>query len=142
MYLLTLTSPVFTYTERNDNLGLCVIQDILEFAFRDGAFASEYIKKPRDVWRYTDVPNHRLSTPIHFKEEVQEIPVFRSAVKDSEGRWITHPTRALTYKKAQEDEIATSRSDGSKEPGSLYKYRKGAAANLSKSSMEEKLCRY
>ncbi|KAF7166244.1 hypothetical protein CNMCM5623_000001 [Aspergillus felis] len=123
-------APVFTYTERNDNLGLCVIQDILEFAFRDGAFASEYIKKPRDVWRYTDVPNHRLSTPIHFKEEVQEIPVFRSAVKDPEGRWITHPTRALTYKKAQEDEIATSRSDGSKEPGSLYKYRKGAAANL------------
>lgn len=135
---LTRTSPIFTYTERNDNLGLCVIQDILEFAFRDGAFASKYIKKPRDVWRYTHVPDHRLSTPIHFKAEVQEIPVFRRAVKDAEGRWITHPTDALQYKKVQEDEVATSRSDRSKEPGSLYKYRKGAAANFSKSSIHEK----
>ncbi|KAH3307662.1 hypothetical protein KXV87_007711 [Aspergillus fumigatus] len=123
-------APVYTYTERNDNLGLCVIQDVLEFAFRDGAFASKYIKEPRDIWRYTHVPAHRLSTPIHFKEDVQEIPVFRRAVKDAEGRWITHPKSALPYKKLQEDEVATSRSDGSKDPGSLYKYRKGAAANL------------
>lgn len=41
--------PVYTYTERNDNLGLCVIQDILEYAFLDNAFASERIKKPRDI---------------------------------------------------------------------------------------------
>ncbi|TQB77085.1 hypothetical protein MPDQ_005571 [Monascus purpureus] len=114
----------------NDNLGLCVIQDILEFAFRDDAFASEYIKELRDVWWYTHVPNHRLSTPIHFKEEVQEIPVFHHAVKDAEGWWITHPTSALPYKKLQEDEVTTSREDGSKVPGSLYKYRKGAAENL------------
>lgn len=111
-------------------------------AFRDDAFASKYIREPRDVWRYTHVPSHRLSTPIHLKEEVQEIPVFRRAVKDAEGRWITHPTGALPYKKVQEDEIATSRSDGSKEPGSLYKYRKGAAANLSKSSLKEILPTY
>jgi hypothetical protein len=44
----------------------------------------------------------------------------------------------LPYKKLQEDEVATSRSDGSKDPGSLYKYRKGAAANLSKSSVDER----
>lgn len=51
-------------------------------------------------------------------------------MKDPEGRWITHPTCALAYKKAQEDEIATSRSDRSREPGSLYEYHKGAAVNL------------
>ncbi|PYH94478.1 hypothetical protein BO71DRAFT_475974 [Aspergillus ellipticus CBS 707.79] len=38
----------FTYTERNDNLGLCIIKDILTFAFLDDAFDSEYIKCPRD----------------------------------------------------------------------------------------------
>ncbi|KAL2006851.1 hypothetical protein VTN00DRAFT_9519 [Thermoascus crustaceus] len=123
--------PVFTYTERNDNLGLCVIQDILEYAFLDNAFASERIKKPRDIWLYTHVPHHRLSTPIHFKESMKEIPIFRRAAKDSEGRWITHPTLAYQYDRAQEYEIATSRSAGFKTPGSLYKYRKGAAANLS-----------
>jgi hypothetical protein len=124
-------APVFTYTERNDNLGLCVIQDILEYAILDDAFASQRIKRPRDVWLYTHVPDHRLSTPIHFKESVKEIPIFRRAVKDSEGHWITHPTLALQYDRAQEYEIATSRSAGFKNPGSLYKYRKGAASKLS-----------
>ncbi|KAB8254281.1 hypothetical protein BDV32DRAFT_143040 [Aspergillus pseudonomiae] len=95
-------APVFMYTERNDNLGLYIIQDILEFAFRDDTFASKYIKEPRDVWRYTHVLNHQLGTPIHFKVEVQEIPVFRRVVK----------------------------LDGSKDLSSLYKYHKGAAANL------------
>ncbi|KAB8259317.1 hypothetical protein BDV32DRAFT_159408 [Aspergillus pseudonomiae] len=122
--------PVFTYTERNDNLGLCVIQDILEYAFCDGAFASDRIKEPRDIWRYTHVPAHRLSTPIHFKESLREIPIFRRAVKDSEGKWVTHPTRALSYDQAQEYEISTSKSAGYKKPGSLYKYRKGAATKL------------
>lgn len=71
--------PVFTYTERSDNLGLCVIQDILMYAFLNDAFDSPYIKSPRDIWRLTDVPDHRFSTPIHFKKEVQETPVFRRA---------------------------------------------------------------
>jgi len=43
--------PIFTYIERNDNLGLCVIQDILEYAFEDNVFSSPYIKEP--LWRYT-----------------------------------------------------------------------------------------
>ncbi|PYI07380.1 FluG domain protein [Aspergillus sclerotiicarbonarius CBS 121057] len=123
-------APVFTYTERNDNLGLCVIQDILEYAFLDEAFASEHIQRPRDIWRYTSVPEHRLSTPIHFKDSVKDTPVFRHPVRDSEGKWITDPQRALSYARAREHEIATSKAAGYKEPGSLYKYRKGAAANL------------
>ncbi|KAJ5089482.1 hypothetical protein N7532_008166 [Penicillium argentinense] len=34
---------IFTYTERNDSLGLCVLQDILTYAFEDDAFASPHI---------------------------------------------------------------------------------------------------
>lgn len=123
--------PVFTYTERNDNLGLCVIQDIIQYAFLDNAFASEHIKCPRDIWNLTEVPEHRLSTPIHFKEAVKEIPIFRRAVKNEEGLWITDPRRALSYGTALEYEKSTSVSAGSKQKGTLYKYRKGAAANLS-----------
>ena len=124
--------PVFTYTERNDNLGLCVIQDILMYAFFDDAFDSPYIQSPRDIWRLTDVPDHRFSTPIHFKKDVQEIPVFRRAVKDESGIWVTDPVGAYRYTQAQEHEKAASACAGFKEKGSLYKYRKGAAANLSK----------
>ncbi|KAN0073509.1 FluG domain protein [Elaphomyces granulatus] len=78
--------PVFTYTERNDNLGLCVIQDIFS---RQGS--------------------------IEISGAISDIPVFRRSMKDSE---------------AQEYEIAASKSTGFKNPGSLYKCRKGAAANL------------
>lgn len=45
-HLLTLQRPVFICTEWNDNLSLCIIQDILELAFLDDAFASERIKEP------------------------------------------------------------------------------------------------
>ncbi|THC95331.1 hypothetical protein EYZ11_005191 [Aspergillus tanneri] len=79
-------ASVFTYTERNDNLALCVIQDILELAILDYAFASKHIKCSRDIWHYTHVPYHRLSTPIHFKESMKVIPIFRRAVNDSEGK--------------------------------------------------------
>ncbi|PYI25427.1 hypothetical protein BP00DRAFT_490913 [Aspergillus indologenus CBS 114.80] len=112
-------APVFTYTERNDSLGLCVIQDILEYAFLDDAFDSGLIQKSRDIWRYTKVPEHRL-----------KILIFRKAVQDSENNWVTHPTEPLGYYKIQEYEVAASRSAGFRNLGSLYKYRKGAAANL------------
>jgi len=131
-------APIFTYTERNDNLGLCVVQDILEYGFQDEVFASDRIKKPRDIWLYTDVPEHRLSVPIHIKESKKDIPVFRPATRDSEGNWITHPTRALTYTQAAEDEKRVCKSAGLKDLGSLYKYRKGAAAKLDPNLTEHK----
>ncbi|KAJ5676455.1 uncharacterized protein N7477_002088 [Penicillium maclennaniae] len=99
--------PFFTYTERNDNLGLCVIQDILEYVFLANAFASEHIKCPRDIWNLTKIPEHRLSTPIHFKEAIKKIPIFRRAMKNKE--------------------VSLA---GSKEKGTPYKYRKGAASDL------------
>lgn len=128
---LTITRPVFVYTERNDNLGLCVIQDILMFAFLDDAFASPHIKYPRDIWRLTDVPDHRLSTPIHFKESVKNVPIFRRAVKSEHGAWVTDPKVGFPYKQAQEYEKKASARAGFADEGSLYKYRKGAAENLS-----------
>jgi hypothetical protein len=57
----------------------------------DNAFASEYIKRPRDIWNLTKVPKYRLSTPIHFKESVKNIAVFRRAMQNDEGVWITDP---------------------------------------------------
>jgi len=53
-------------------------------------------------------------------------------MRDFEGKWITDPVQAFQYDRVQEYEIAASKSAGFKNPGSLYKYRKGAAANLSK----------
>lgn len=106
------------------------VQDLLEYAFQDKVFTSDRIKGPHDIWLYTEVPEHRLSAPIHMKETVTDVPIFRPVVRSNEGNWVTHPTRALTYAQAAEDEKHVCRSAGLKEFGSLYKYRKGAAARL------------
>ncbi|PYH94545.1 FluG domain protein [Aspergillus ellipticus CBS 707.79] len=123
-------APVFTYTERNDNLGLCVIQDILMYAFLDEAFDSPYITRPRDIWKLTTVPDHRHSTPIHFKRSMYETPIFRRATRGQNGVYSTDPTLAAPYSQFREYEKEASISAGFKDRGSLYKYRKGAAANL------------
>lgn len=120
--------PRFSYFERNDNLGMCVIQDILHFALEDGAFSSNRIQEPADIWRYTDVSPHRKSVPIHIKKEMEHIPVFRRAARDKRGHWITHPTEFLTYEQFCEDEHRLQRAFGMKEDGSSYRYRKGSAA--------------
>ncbi|KMU88075.1 hypothetical protein CIHG_05843 [Coccidioides immitis H538.4] len=115
--------PIYSYTERNDNLGYCVIQDILDFAFEDDAFASEYIKEPWDIWRHTKVPEHRKSVPIHIKKEMWRILVFRPGVQNEEGKWITHPTRALTAKQFGEDENNLSRATGMEKVENLTEHQ-------------------
>ncbi|OJJ80482.1 uncharacterized protein ASPGLDRAFT_69288 [Aspergillus glaucus CBS 516.65] len=105
---------------RDDNLAFCAIQDIIEYAIVDGAFA-----------------NHRLSTPLHIADNVKEIPIFRKAVKDSKGNWVTSPTEAWTYEDLREYELAAAKSAGDENPGSLYKYQKGAAANINPSAPQE-----
>ncbi|EPS30808.1 hypothetical protein PDE_05760 [Penicillium oxalicum 114-2] len=70
-YHLLAIRPVFTYTERNDNLDLCVIQDIFEYAFLDNAFASEHIKCPRYIWELNKVPD-----PYPFHSKCQRDPRF------------------------------------------------------------------
>ncbi|KAJ6115235.1 hypothetical protein N7486_001013 [Penicillium sp. IBT 16267x] len=122
-------SSIFTYTERNDNLGLCVIQDILMYAFLDDAFASEHIKCPRDIWRLTIVPEHRLSTPIQFKKSIKEIPILRGS-RNEGGYFVTDPQSALRYSQARAWEINCSISAGFENEGTLYKYRKGAATKI------------
>ncbi|QSS61814.1 hypothetical protein I7I51_03991 [Histoplasma capsulatum] len=121
-------APRYTYIERNDNLGLCVIQDILEYGLEDEVFASEYIQEPRDIWRYTEIPAHRKSVPIHIKEEKKSIPIFRRAARDKKGNWTTHPAEPLTYAQLAEDHHRECRAAGAKNTGSLYLWRKGAAA--------------
>lgn len=132
MFLIRV-SPIFSYTERNDSLGLCVIQDILTFAFEDDAFDCPDIKSPRDIWTWTEIPKHRLSTPIHIKRSVRDICVFRGTRRNETNTIVTDPIQPWKYRHAEETEKAASGQAGFKDEGSFYKYRKGAAAKASKS---------
>ncbi|OGE55433.1 hypothetical protein PENARI_c004G04263 [Penicillium arizonense] len=124
------TPPYYTYTERNDSLGLCVIQDILTYAFLDDAFDSPYLKTPRDIWRLTDIPEHRLSTPIHFKKSIREVCIMRRTMYDEAHGVIMNPVQPWKCKQAEKFEKAASALAGFKDEGTFYKYRKGAAAEV------------
>jgi len=62
---------------------------------------------------------------------VKNIPIFSRAVKAEDGTWVTDCTVGFSYKQAQEYERKASAKAGFVDEGSLYKYRKGAAKNLS-----------
>lgn len=106
-------------------------------------FDSEHIKCPRDIWRLTAVPEHRLSTPINFKDSVKETPILRGASPNHAGLLVTDPHRALQYKQARQWEAVAGESAGFKDKGTLYKYRKEQArisVRLEEFSLNEYFC--
>lgn len=58
-------------------------------------------------------------------------PVLRRAIRNETGLYITDPKRGLPYRQVSQWEESASISAGFSEKGTLYKYRKGAAANIS-----------
>lgn len=109
------------YTERNGNL--CVIQDILEYAFLDDAFASERIRRPLVL---NKCPGSSVQYPYTLKKSVQEMPVVWRPTPERDDPTLAPHT--LEHKNTR----STRKSAGFKESRPLYKYRKGATANPSK----------
>jgi hypothetical protein len=82
------------------------------------------------LYKISQNMDFKMRVSPEYKKDIDRTPIFRPATRDSEGNWITHPTRALTYAQAAEDEKRICKSAGLKDLGSLYKYRKGTAARL------------
>lgn len=78
------------------------------------------------------MPDHPYSIHIHFKKSLYETPIFRRASRGENGIFTTDPKLAAPYSQFREYEKEASLSAGFRERGSPYKYRKGVAANLSK----------
>jgi Protein of unknown function (DUF3435) len=113
------------FHEWDDNLAFCPILHVLGLAFTDDAFASEWINCPEDLQTFR-VPSHLQSLPLHWKESMLEIPVFRCAVSKG-GQVITSPTKALQYATIANQNLRLGKSTGFKDPFRFYCLRKGAA---------------
>jgi hypothetical protein len=109
------------------------------YAFLDDAFESPFIKRPREIWELINVPGHRHSTPIHFKKSMKDVPILRRATRNKDRIFVTDPEKALLYIQVREWEEDSSALAGLRERGSLYKYRKRAAANLNSYRRESNL---
>ncbi len=90
------TRPNIKFTESHDAPSFCLIKDICRLAFRDRAFASEWIREPKDP--YGIKISHRLkSAPASMPAGWQKVPVLRRSVRDSTGKMQTSLTLAAQY---------------------------------------------
>ncbi|KAJ5235167.1 uncharacterized protein N7469_004335 [Penicillium citrinum] len=112
---LLFTIPTYTYTERNDNLKLCVIQNTLIYTFLDDTFDSPYIRYPHKIWCLTRVPDHRPSTPIKFKNSIRKLPILRSSYQNQKGLLVTDFRHTLQYHQVHTWEATGSEHTGFKD---------------------------
>lgn len=113
--MLTCSSPTYTYTERNDNLKLCIIQNTLIYTFLDDTFDSPYIRCPHKIWCLTRVPDHRPSTPIKFKNSIRKLPILRSSYQNQKGLLVTDFRHTLQYHQVHTWEATGSEHTGFKD---------------------------
>jgi hypothetical protein len=71
---------------------------------------------------------------LFMAEFYKELPILRGTCQDVSSFIMTDSQHALQYHQARQWEAAASESTRFNDKGILYKYRKGAAANVSPSA--------
>ena len=121
--------PKIKFTERRDVPSFCLIKAILGLAFKDDAFASQWIRDPRDIWGVR-IPARLQSVPIEWAEDWKEIPLLRRTVRDSTGKIYTSPTLTSQFNQMSTWNRRLGRSFGMKESFEFKMLRRGAAETL------------
>jgi hypothetical protein len=111
-----------------------LIKVILGLAFRDKAFASEWIRDPQDLWGI-EIPDRLQSVPIEWAEEWKKVPLLRRSVRDTTGKVYTSPILASQYNQMSTWNRRLGRSFGMKETFEFKMLRRGAAAVLPGTSL-------
>ena len=117
------------FVERQDVPSFCLIKIICGLAHRDGAFASEWIREPKDIYSIK-IPDRLESVPIEWAAEWQRIPVLRRSVRDSTGKIHTSPKLAAQYNQMATWNRRLGRSFGMKESFEFKILRRSAAEVL------------
>jgi hypothetical protein len=113
------------FHERDDNLAFCPILHVLALAFADGAFRSEFIRTPDDLYNFSvDAERGIRAVPIEWKPEVMELPLFRRAIRSANGYETS--SKAWTCADAMPHTKSLGRAVGFKHPLRLYAARRGA----------------
>jgi Protein of unknown function (DUF3435) len=121
--------PKIKFIERHDAPAFCLVKAICGMAFRDGAFASEWIREPEDIYGIK-IPDRLHSVPIEWAAEWKQTPVFRRTVRDVKGNIETSPTLAAQYHQLATWNLRLGKSFGLKEPFEFKTLRRAAAAVL------------
>ncbi|ERF75780.1 hypothetical protein EPUS_01610 [Endocarpon pusillum Z07020] len=121
--------PKIKFTERHDTPAFCLVKAICGIAFKDGAFVSEWIREPEDIYGIK-IPDRLQSVPIKWAAEWKQTPVFRRTVRDVKGNLETSPTLATQYHQMANWNLRLGKSFGLKEPFEFKTLRRAAAAVL------------
>ncbi|KAF1815641.1 hypothetical protein P152DRAFT_192051 [Eremomyces bilateralis CBS 781.70] len=113
---------------RDDNLAFCTILQVLSLAFADNAFESDWIKRPKDLYTFS-VPFHLQSVQLHWKESMQDIPIFRRSVARG-GEVAISPDRSVQYMTPCYQNARLGKSAGIADTLGLYSYHRGAGESI------------
>ncbi len=113
------------FKERQDVPSFCLIKAICGLAFKDRAFASEWIREPEDFYKIK-IPNRLNSVPIEWAADWQEVPVLRRSVRDSTGKVYTSPTQAAQFNQMATWNRRLGRSLGMKDSFEFKMLRRAA----------------
>lgn len=96
MQKLTLTdcSTTFLFYEA-DMLNFCPITHLLALAFADDAFEAPSLKSTQYIFKLF-IPKPLSCVKLEWKEEKRKIPLFRQAVRSTDG-FVTCSSQALRY---------------------------------------------
>ncbi|KAF1810113.1 hypothetical protein P152DRAFT_140144 [Eremomyces bilateralis CBS 781.70] len=128
------------FCERDDNLAFCAIPQVLSLAFADNAFESDWIKRPKDLYTFS-VPFHLQSVQLHWKESMQDIPIFRRSVARG-GEVTISPDRSIQYMTLYYQNARLGKSAGLADTLGLYSYRRGAGESIDYKCTISLLCTF
>ncbi len=86
-------SKTFLFYE-NDNLLLCPVAHMLALALSDGAFEASTMQDVDQIMR-AQVPTHKNSLTLRWKDSMLDMPVLRQATRSTDGIR-TSPDQPLT----------------------------------------------
>lgn len=107
----------------NDNLLLCPIAHFLALAFADRAFEASSLQEATNILR-VQVPQHKKSLTIQWRQEILDIPVLRQSVR-TEGGFRTSQHEPLSAAASGRYLRRLGEATGFEHPLSHYAVRRG-----------------
>ncbi|KAF2179944.1 hypothetical protein K469DRAFT_715808 [Zopfia rhizophila CBS 207.26] len=105
----------------------CIVSRLVSHAIADDAFRRHYTS-PEEIFTL-EIPAHKPSLKVRFKQEILNQPIFRDIEKMASGSEVSD-TKALPYSKCRDHFVWLGRVAGFEQPLELYQLRRASGRKM------------